>query len=197
MSTGVPLPVGLLDETAALCLVHQNNQKVDHATHVLSRWPDGSARWVLIEMLASVDAGQQITLDLFLVKKSAVCQGWDASHTATADCLIDPGVFEFAAEDIGFYLESGTGQVLATTHREGSSESAILASRFKRVDVSGTRHVLPVIAQCWVYDPSGLSAVIQSLCEFRPVLDAPAMTVRVEQKVFAHSTPAIVVSLRS
>jgi len=57
VSTGVPLPAGHLWDPASVRLMDPEGRQLPLQTEVLSRWPDGSIRWLLLDFQASVAAG--------------------------------------------------------------------------------------------------------------------------------------------
>src|SRR5207245_11290827 len=57
-SASVPLPRGRLRRVEVLWLAASDGRAVPLQTRVLERWPDGSARWLLLDFLADVEAGK-------------------------------------------------------------------------------------------------------------------------------------------
>lgn len=187
VAIGVPLPAGVVERPGDLGLSDRFNQAIDHAMSILSRWPDGSARWILIETLVSVKAEQQITLHMQLAADERLRQDNKGSDTAAVEHSADSAVFQFKSDGICFRLEPGSGQVLAMAVQESTGERAIAVSRLELVDVHGTRHSLPVIDQRWTRCDSGYSAVLETVCEFRHQAAALAIRVTVKQKCYANS----------
>ena len=59
VTRGVPLPRGVAAEPEALWLADAQGQGVSLQSHPLSRWPDGSIKWVLVDFQADVPAAGQ------------------------------------------------------------------------------------------------------------------------------------------
>jgi len=57
-SASVPLPRGRVRRAEALWLAASDGRAVPLQTRVLERWPDGSARWLLLDFPADVEAGK-------------------------------------------------------------------------------------------------------------------------------------------
>src|SRR5438552_10086411 len=51
VTRGVPFPRGVLTDPAAVALFDDARREVFVQTQVLSRWSDGSVRWLLLEFL--------------------------------------------------------------------------------------------------------------------------------------------------
>jgi PcRGLX-like N-terminal RIFT barrel domain len=50
---GIPLPRGLCRNADDLRLLSESGESIESQTQVIDRWPDGSARWVQVDFLAS------------------------------------------------------------------------------------------------------------------------------------------------
>lgn len=57
VTTGVPFPRGALSDTTKLVLRDARGSAVALQSRALDRWPDGSARWVLLDWIAEAGAG--------------------------------------------------------------------------------------------------------------------------------------------
>jgi hypothetical protein len=64
VTVGVPLPAGAVRDLATLWIADAGGRRVATQTRVLERWPDGSARWVLVDFLAGVGAHETVTYTL-------------------------------------------------------------------------------------------------------------------------------------
>jgi len=64
VSIGVPFSQGELEDTSQLKLVNEQGRGVTACFTRLSSWPDGSIRWVQVETLTRVAAGQRTNLIL-------------------------------------------------------------------------------------------------------------------------------------
>ena len=77
LTRGVPLPQGIVAGVENLSLQDAQGRDVPAQLRVLGRWPDGSAKWVLVDFQADVEAGQEAvyTLQYTDQKAAANVQG--------------------------------------------------------------------------------------------------------------------------
>ena len=61
VTRGVPLPVGAISDPSLLGVKDADGRPVSAQFRVLSRWPDGSLKWVLTDFQADVPAGGEST----------------------------------------------------------------------------------------------------------------------------------------
>lgn len=92
--TGVPLPQGLVDDPNKLVLLDATGEARPLQTRTLSTWPDGSARWVLLDTRVDLAAGELAQLTL-----------------AAADTPVDPQVGIVISESGGL-ITVDTGPVV-------------------------------------------------------------------------------------
>ena len=59
LTRGVPLPQGTVADVKNLFLQDAQGRDVPVQLRVLGRWPDESAKWVLVDFQADVEAGQE------------------------------------------------------------------------------------------------------------------------------------------
>jgi hypothetical protein len=65
ITTGIPLPQGLVSDSAGLTVTDGNGTPVPCQLQVMNRWPfDNSIRWLLMDFQADVSAGQTKTFKL-------------------------------------------------------------------------------------------------------------------------------------
>ena len=64
LTRGVPLPQGTVSGVENLSLQDAQGRDVPVQLRVLGRWPDGSAKWVLVDFQADVEAGQEAVYTL-------------------------------------------------------------------------------------------------------------------------------------
>lgn len=62
VASGIPLPKGHIWDSREVRLLRTDDTEVPLQTTVLSNWPDGSIRWLLLDFQATVDAGTQVEL---------------------------------------------------------------------------------------------------------------------------------------
>jgi len=60
VSTGIPLPRAAVKELSALCVTGPDGEAVPAQFETLSTWPDGSAKWVLVDFFADCPARGKI-----------------------------------------------------------------------------------------------------------------------------------------
>jgi len=60
-TVGIPFPRGFLPRFQEVCLVDGQGMAVPHQTRILASWPDGSTKWLLLDFMASVPAGEAHT----------------------------------------------------------------------------------------------------------------------------------------
>ncbi|MCM8787663.1 MAG: hypothetical protein NC935_06370 [Candidatus Omnitrophica bacterium] len=63
---GIPIKKGLLFDTKNICLINQN-KIIPVQTQILSRWSDGSIKWLLLDFKTSLNAKEK--KKFFLIKK--------------------------------------------------------------------------------------------------------------------------------
>ena len=64
LTRGVPLPQGAVLQASHLSLQDAQGRDVPLQLRVLGRWPDGSAKWVLLDFQANVEAGKEAVYTL-------------------------------------------------------------------------------------------------------------------------------------
>jgi hypothetical protein len=64
VTVGIPLPDGSVRDPATLWIADGGGRRVAAQTRVLERWPDGSARWVLVDFLAGIGARETVAYTL-------------------------------------------------------------------------------------------------------------------------------------
>ncbi|MCD6405923.1 MAG: hypothetical protein J7M19_08860, partial [Planctomycetes bacterium] len=88
---GVPLPKGTVSDPAQIGI-----DGADCQARVLSRWSDGSIRWVLLDYQADVAGGGKATNSVVLSPKPLVApQGNTVTETAD-EIVVDTGALKFA-----------------------------------------------------------------------------------------------------
>ena len=92
LTRGVPLPQGTVTGVENLSLQDAQGQDVPVQLRVLGRWPDGSAKWVLVDFQADVEAGQEAVYTLRYTdqKAAASVQGVEIAEREDAlRCVLD------------------------------------------------------------------------------------------------------------
>nr|WP_242464157.1 hypothetical protein [Thiococcus pfennigii] len=62
---GVPIPRGMVADALDCSLTGPHGEELPHQCRLLARWPDRSVKWLLVDALVSVAAGQQFDLSLW------------------------------------------------------------------------------------------------------------------------------------
>jgi hypothetical protein len=95
VTVGVPLPAGLVASDALLEL-SANGHPVLVQTRTLDRWPDGSVRWVLVDLLADVSAEIATEYDLAIRSAPRDAPGAGITVSTTPDATrVDTGIATF------------------------------------------------------------------------------------------------------
>jgi hypothetical protein len=68
VTSGVPLARGALDDEQAAALFDEDGREVPLQTAALSRWPDGSVRWMLLDFACDLDPAEK---KIFLLRYGA------------------------------------------------------------------------------------------------------------------------------
>jgi hypothetical protein len=86
IAVGVPLPRGALRDASRAGVVDAAERPIPSQHEVLARWPDGSIRWLLTELNATVDAREHATV--YLQTASAIPSG-DPQPIHAGDATIE------------------------------------------------------------------------------------------------------------
>jgi hypothetical protein len=106
-ATGVPLPRGVMRDPARLWVSDGRGDAVPSQVTVLERWPDGSVRWVLIDLLADVAADRETVYTLRQGMPSRPPAGPRLRlERAGADTVIDTGPMRVTVPASGGALAS-------------------------------------------------------------------------------------------
>lgn len=97
VSAGVPFPQGALVDISHLRLrsVAKATQAQALQARVLSRWPDGSVRWALIDWRVDLSAGERRRYALEIAEPSTRSSGIEVAET-TENVTVDTGVLRFS-----------------------------------------------------------------------------------------------------
>ncbi len=170
VSIGVPLAQGMLRATDQLCLQDAAREPVPHAATVLSRWHDGSVRWVLMEWLAGAEPAQRIMLELTRADRPGTAHTppheWPSDRASDQDSPIPA---HFDAGELVYRLESAEGQLLAmagvqdTIAVAGASKSS--HPSLELIDADDRQLTFEVVEQRWLTDQSGHRATLVSIAD--------------------------------
>src|SRR5215510_4221995 len=97
VTIGVPFPQGAVVDPSFLTLWDNNEQLLPLQTQTLASWFDGSAKWVLLDFQASVEANTQTFYQLRLAaEKLTPCQSPRPSIKESVEhILVDTGSATF------------------------------------------------------------------------------------------------------
>jgi len=112
VTIGVPLPVGALAANAPARVETAGGSAVPAASRVLERWPDGSARWLLVDFLATTSA--------YGSSRHRLRAGAPAAPKDALEVTNRERGFEVDTGPLGFTLASD-GEALLTDLRRGES----------------------------------------------------------------------------
>lgn len=186
VSSGVPLPAGIVRASEDVHLLDEDGRPVSHVARPLSRWPDGSVRWLLIETLACVDSGQRITLHVQRREMS----GENARRPRTASVDRPPGpdtLHSFSSEGIDFHLESDASSGFLTARPEASGACEAATAWLELIDVDGERRRLDSVESRWIHHAPEHHAVLESVGEVPLEPDSLPVRVTIRQTVFART----------
>lgn len=73
---GVPLPRGLVHDSSEVVIVTASGRSVPHQLTPLSRWPDRSVKWLLVDAIVALSAGErrELALKPGRVEPSEACE---------------------------------------------------------------------------------------------------------------------------
>jgi hypothetical protein len=184
---GVPLPRGLLSDAQAILVRTEAGRVVPHQARVLSFWPDRTIRWLLLEALVRIDAGQRITLTLGPQARGVGDTEADwhrpiSVDTSEASFTIDTGAARFVVprqgpvllgqvQVDGASLLSEPGARLSLTHPNGGRSELSVASA--AVESSGPLSVTVLVS-------GTLESEARLHCQTRLTFVAGAASVRAE-----------------
>ena len=113
---GIPFARKTLPRTSALSLKDSSGTAVPVQAQCLSRWPDGSCRWVLVDFTASVKAGKSATFVLCAARVSRKPAHPVTVSAAKSRVLFTNGIisFEVKAGASAGLVSSADGEASAT-----------------------------------------------------------------------------------
>src|SRR5262249_52581864 len=137
VTRGVPFPQGILADPAAVTLLDATGQEVPVQAEALSRWPDGSVRWLLLDfVISAITAGDHRPARRPPEGPDVEHPSLVASRETPAAFVVDTGPAEFEVERRSLCPFSGAGY--------GGKPVRTFRSRVGLKDVSGKVHHPPV-----------------------------------------------------
>jgi len=164
VTSGVPLAQGELRSDRRTALYDAEGQEVPLQTEVLSRWPDGSVRWLLLDFQVDLatDESQQLALRYGpQVRRSTEAQPplviSAGSHTHRITPVLDPGPIRiilsadrFRLLDAIWFDDNGDGQFADSERVTGDQSTGIVL-----VGSDGTRYRADLSLATWTIEQHG------------------------------------------
>ena len=121
VTTGVPLPMGAVRDSSCLVLTDANGERAAQFTP-LCRWPDGSIKWVLVDLQATVAGNSVYTcfLETADTKKRQQLQGIQVEEQANA-LVVDTGATTFILDKQRLLPFTAVSSNKSSMLREGGS----------------------------------------------------------------------------
>jgi hypothetical protein len=133
VTVGVPMPRGVLREATDVTLIDETGAEISVQTQALSRWADGSVRWLLADFQASVKAWAVACFDLTLGRRSSARLDGVTLHEAADALQVQTGAASFVLDRR--VLRPFAGVCLNGVDIIGGDGAVAL------VDTAGRRHV--------------------------------------------------------
>ena len=186
VTSGIPLPKGVLKDPAQVRLVDRAGQALPLGATSLSRWPDGSVKWLLIHCPADVPANATLAWTLVLGEAPAAAAARVTVADTAEGLTVSTGPLQFRIGKAGFrFLE----QVWTDANRDGRFEDS---EALLRPGAGGSwmefEHASPHAPQeeNWLWDASGGPRE-----RFTAAPDATGYTVTVEESGPARAVVAV------
>lgn len=158
---GVPVPRGLVAKGATVSAVDANGAQVPCQASVLASWPDRSAKWLLVDVLADVGASQDAVVRLV---PSATNAGPAGAASACVSTSGDAVVVDTAAAI--FTLRRDHPGALASVVVKGVETLTPGGSAIRLTTADGAVHV-PAIDRLVVEDSGPVRVVVLAEGVFR------------------------------
>ena len=110
--SGIPLAEGAVRSLENLALLDEDGRPVPVQLETLSRWEDGSQRWVLLNFMASVGAGESRRFELKEIE-----EGCPVSPQQEVSVTEDDDVFEVDTGRLRFRVPIYGGSILSNIQR--------------------------------------------------------------------------------
>ena len=115
---GVPFQRGLVFDAGELVALDENSRMIPHQCRVLALWPDGSVKWVLVDMLISAKANEQVVITL---QRQTLVANAARVHNTPALAISEEGG--------RIVVDTGAGQFSVARDASGPLQSVRLKSR--------------------------------------------------------------------
>jgi hypothetical protein len=151
---GVPMPRGLLRAASDAIVLDATGRILEHQTRALAVWPDGSVKWLLVDLLTSLGAHQSETV--FVCPAGSATQA-DSPSTALLAIVARDGLL---VVDTGRAIfEVGSNALLPKVRVGGVDCLAAAGARVRLSDGQG-RNYEPVAGTAYIEEAGPIRASI-------------------------------------
>ncbi|MCC7493566.1 MAG: hypothetical protein IT204_14525 [Fimbriimonadaceae bacterium] len=116
-TVGVPFARGALQQTADLAVRDAAGQVRGRGGEVVSRWPDGSLKWVAVTFAADTSVGQPTAYRLVAQPAGAAAEAWLRVTESAAAWQVDAGGLAF---ELGKQVPALFSKLAADRNRDGA-----------------------------------------------------------------------------
>jgi len=183
ISTGVPMPLGVVKQASAISIHRAGaEQAISNTAKVLSLWPDGSIRWLLLEFAVPIETGQHAVFSLRLIENLH-----KTSNNPTESK-------QFVSGDACFAIDKLPHEPLAVARSDSSSVAAPTATWLQITNAHAEVASLSIKEQQWRHHHEGQSVELHTQGELT-VNDAQLpLQVTISHKIY-HLPPISRVSV--
>ncbi len=140
-SRGIPFPAGQHKDLAAHQVFAPGGKAVPTQSRVLSRWPDGTVKWLLVDFQADVSAGGQSHYELGPGSARPPRHPTPVSVQETQDLIsVDTGPLQFSVSKHRFSLIEEASHEGRQIVRPGAGDSTVTI-RESRLEPDGKRYL--------------------------------------------------------
>ncbi|MBB31524.1 MAG: hypothetical protein CME25_21780 [Gemmatimonadetes bacterium] len=75
VTQGVPLPEGVVTDAESIVLLDEEGHRISSQLRVMSRWPDGSLKWILVDFQADLEADGEAAFRLMVGEPGYCAEG--------------------------------------------------------------------------------------------------------------------------
>ncbi|MCE5252512.1 hypothetical protein LLG96_20105 [bacterium] len=158
--SGIPIKKGEVKSTGELILVDEAGKPVPAQFETLSRWDDGSVRWVLLIVKESIGAGQTKSYTLRTLKKNELAP----EHSDRVSISDENDIFAVDTGKVRFRIPIYSGSILSNIERrDDSGKWVVVSSKGLEAVIwrTGIKKFKSRIENCTVESAGPLRAVIR------------------------------------
>ena len=165
---GVPLPRGAVKDPRLLRCWRADGKPLPVQARALSRWPDSSLRWALVDTVVELQSKQQLELVVGLAEeipadpvpwttRGAAIGGGDGTGAREGALIVSDGTTEWTVVERTPQEDKVLGMAVRLGDKLGHSYSAeIDPTSVKVLETGPLRHVVEVHGSHWPRDEGGL-----------------------------------------